>query len=91
MSSGLIRYLTGSLDMGYISPVDEGIAASGLLILTAGFIGSDNIWKPSIITGMTWWNIFSAIFVGSASLIVASKLDNKFLCVCSTEKCQTRS
>lgn len=73
MSSKIIRYLTGSLDLGYISPVDEGITASGLAILASGLIGNENLMKPSIITQVSWLTIFSTMFACSLGLVVVMK------------------
>lgn len=61
------------MDMGYISPVDEGIMAVAVFMILGGIVGSENVLKPSFIPALSWTELGIVIFIVSFIIVLVTK------------------
>ena len=84
MNSKIRRYVTHSLDLDIINPVNEGVTAVFIIAFVFGFFGNKNVDKISFIPGLSWKYLFYSILLMSIIGNVLKSLwlyhkHNKFL------------
>ena len=74
MNSRLIRYITGTLNLGFVNPVDEGLMVLVALSGVMGYLGNEYITKELPVVGIPlnvliyWLIICSSVHLSLATV-----------------------